>query len=377
MERIFSQCRKELAQFKRDRLTLALAFLLPFMTLIIFGFAIRLEAKDIPLVVQDLNISSLSRAYTEKLFATNQFVAVNSLQGIATNPEVIIDRGMAKTVVIIPPNFDRRIKAGKSSQVQVLVDATDTNNARVIKNIIRATTRSFLRESVMQQVNNQPDNQVDKIVAQVRIWFNPGRKESLYIVPGVYAVILWIYPSLLTAIAMVREKEQGTILQVYASSLSATELLLGKGLAYLIIALSEAILIMILGSLIWGLQLAGEPSTLILGTLFFSADAVAFGLLIGVRSNNQNAAIQGVSLVGFLTALLLSGFIYPLSNIPFPLSLVSNIIPARYYIEITRDAYVRGTGWPGVWFSMVMLIILGLILFNMARRGLSKMQLSP
>ena len=372
MQRIFSQCRKELAQFKRDRLTLALAFILPFMTLIIFGFAIRLEAKDIPLVIQDLNISSLSRAYTEKLFATNQFVAVNSFRGVGTNPEAVIDQGIAKAVVIIPPNFDSQIKAGKSSQVQVLVDATDTNNARVIKNIIRATTRSFLRDSGMQSA----DNQVDKIAAQVRIWFNPGRKESLYIVPGVYGVILWIYPSLLTAIAMVREKEQGTILQVYASSLSATELLLGKGLAYLAIALSEAILIMILGSLIWGLQLAGEPSTLILGTLIFTADAVAFGLLIGVKSNNQNAAIQVVSLVGFLTALLLSGFIYPLNNIPFPLSLVSNIIPARYYIEITRDAYVRGTGWAGVWFSIVMLIILGLVLFNVARRGLSKMQLS-
>jgi ABC-2 type transport system permease protein len=95
-----------------------------------------------------------------------------------------------------------------------------------------------------------------------------------------------------------------------------------------------------------------------------------------VRSSNQNAAIQGVSLVGFLTALLLSGFIYPLSNIPFPLSLASNIIPARYYIEITRDAYVRGTGWAGVWLPMGMLVILGLLLFNVARRVLSKMQLS-
>lgn len=375
MQRIFSQCRKELAQFKRDRLTLALAFMLPLMTLIIFGFAIRLEAKDIPIVIQDLNISFLSRAYTEKLFATNKFVAVNSSASTMRNPEAAIDRGIAKAVIIIPPDFDSQIKAGKSSQVQVLVDATDTNNARVIKNIIQATTRSFLGDKGIQPVNN-PDNRVDKIVARVRIWFNPGRKESLYIVPGVYAVILWIYPSLLTAIAMVREKEQGTILQVYASSLSATELLLGKGLAYLAIALSEAILIMILGSIIWGLQLAEEPSTLILGTLIFTADAVAFGLLIGVRSSNQNAAVQGIALVGFLTALLLSGFIYPLSNIPFPLSLVSNIVPARYYIEITRDAYVRGTGWAGVWGSIAMLIIIGLVLFNVARMGLSKMQLS-
>lgn len=374
MQQIFSQFTKELAQFRRDRLTLALAFVLPLMTLIIFGFAIRLETKDIPIVVQDLNISSLSRAYTEKLFATNKFVPVYNSASTLRNPEIAIDQGIAKVVIIIPPDFDSRIKAGKSSQVQALVDGTDTNNARVIKNIIQATTGAFLRDKGIQPDNINP--QPDKIVPRVRIWFNPGRKESLYIVPGVYAVILWIYPSLLTAIAMVREKEQGTIIQVYASSLNATVFLLGKGLAYLAIALSEAILIMSLGSIIWDLQLAGEPSTLILGTLIFTADAVAFGLLIGVQANNQNAAVQVVALIGFLTALLLSGFIYPLSNIPFPLSLVSNIVPARYYIEITRDAYVRGTGWAGVWSSIIVLIILGLILFNVARRGLSKMQLS-
>jgi len=119
MQRIFSQCNKELAQFKCDRLTLALAFILPFMTLVIFGFAIHLEAKDIPIIVQDLSISNLSRAYTEKLFATNQFVAVNGFQHVVTNPEAAIDRGIAKAVVVIPPDFETQIKAGKSSQVQV------------------------------------------------------------------------------------------------------------------------------------------------------------------------------------------------------------------------------------------------------------------
>lgn len=380
MQRIFSQCIKELSQFRRDRLTLALAFILPLMTLIIFGFAIRLEVQNIPLAIQDLDNTPLSRAYIERLFATNKFIAANEqVQGYKA-PELLIDRGIAKTAIIIPSDFNSRIKNGKASPVQVLIDATDTNNARVINNIIQSTTRAFLRNSQIQ--TNTPSNtssttlpNTDKIIPRIRIWFNPGRKESLYIVPGVYALILWVYPSLLTAIAMVREKEQGTMLQVYASDLRATELLLGKGLAYLIVAIGQSFCIMLIGAIIWNLQLAGSAMPLILGTLIFTADAVAFGLLIGVRASNQNAAIQVVSLIGFLTALLLSGFIYPLSNIPFPLSLVSNIVPARYYIEITRDAYVRGTGWAGVWFALGMLVILGLFLFNMARVGLKKMQL--
>ena len=191
----------------------------------------------------------------------------------------------------------------------------------------------------------------------------------------VYAVVLWVFPSLLSAIAMVREKEKGTILQVYTSSLSATELILGKTLAYLMVGLAVTLVVMGSGSLIFQVGFAGDPTPLLIGTPIYLTAAVLFGVLLGIRSGNQNAAVQGVSLIGFLTAFLLSGFIYPLSNIPFPLSLVPNIVPARYFIVITRDAFVRGIGWTGIWFDMVMLILLGLLLFNIARRLLSQMQL--
>ncbi|WGV25851.1 ABC transporter permease [Halotia branconii] len=380
MKRILSQCQKELAQFRRDRLTLALAFLLPLMSLIIFGFVIRLESKNIPLFVQDFDNSPLSRAYTERLFATNQFEPINNfsfpilnsnknLQSQISNPQDVIDKGLAKAAVVIPPDFSSRIKSDLPSTVQILVDGTDVNNARIIKNSIQATTRFFLRNSGLQ-------SSTDEIIARIRLWFNPGRKESLYIVPGVFAVILWIFPSLITAIAMVREKEKGTILQVYASSLSAEELLLGKALAYLLIGIIQALLIMVISLIIWQLTLVIEPTPLIIGTLIFLTDSIMFGLFIGVRVANQNSAVQAVSLLGFLTALLLSGFIYPISNIPFPLSLFSAIVPARYYINITRDAYVRGTGWPGVWLSIIMLSLLGFLLFNAARKVLKRMQLS-
>lgn len=364
MERILSQCTKELAQFRRDRLTLALAFILPTLTLLIFGFAIRLEAKDIPLLVRDFDRSVLSRQYRDRLFATNQFTPV-SWQG---DPEGALDRGIARAVAVIPPDFSRQIAAGRASEIQVLVDGTDANNARVIRNSIKAATQSFL-----QAENLIPETA--PIEAETRLWFNPGRKESLYIVPGVYGVVLWIFPSLLSAIAMVREKEKGTILQVYASDLSASELILGKSLAYLLVGTGMAIGVMGLGSLIFQLQFAGDPSPLLLGTLIYLWASVMFGLMLGARTDTQNSAVQGVSLVGFLTALLLSGFIYPLSNIPFPLSWVSNVIPARYFIEISRDAFVRGVGWPGVGLDVLVIFLLGIGLFIAARKALSQMQL--
>jgi len=364
MKRILSQCRKELVQFSRDRLTLALAFILPVMTLFIFGFAIRLEAKDIPLLVQDQDRTVFSQNYSDRLFATNLFIPV-VWEG---NPETTLDRGIARAIVVIPPDFSRNLKANKTAEIQAIVDGTDANNARIIRNAIKATTRSFL------QAENLISSTIP-IETATRLWFNPGRQESLYIVPGVYAVVLWIFPSLLSAIAMVREKEKGTILQVYASALTAEELILGKSLAYLIVGIGIAIGVMGLGSLIFQLNFVGDPMPLLLGTILYLWASVMFGLMLGARTSNQNSAVQGVSLVGFLTALLLSGFIYPLSNIPFPLSLVSNIVPARYYIEITRDAFVRGVGWAGIADNLVIIFLLGMVLFLLAIKALSRMQL--
>ncbi|MDX2217210.1 MAG: ABC transporter permease [Oculatellaceae cyanobacterium bins.114] len=368
MKRIWSQCTKELAQFGRDRLTVALAFVLPLLTLLIFGFAIRLEAKNIPIAIQDFDNSPLSRSYIERLFATNQFQAIS---WVGSDPvRATLDSSIAKAAVVIPPDFSRQLKAGLSSEIQVLVDGTDVNNARIIQNSIQAVTRFFLKVSNLQQPPSL------RVIPHTRIWFNPGRKESLYIVPGTCAVILWIYPSLLAAIALVREKEQGTIVQVYASNLSSSELLLGKALAYLAIGLTEAIVVIGLGALLFRLSFAGDPTPLLIGTPIFITASVMFGMVIGSRASNQNAAVQAVATIGFLTAFLLSGFIYPLSNIPFPLSLLSNVVPARYYIDITRDAFVRGTGWSGVWFSVLVLIGISLFLFNVARRNLQRMQIS-
>ncbi|MFH7029979.1 MAG: ABC transporter permease [Heteroscytonema crispum UTEX LB 1556] len=369
MKRIFHQCVKELIQFRRDRLTVALAFALPLITLLLFGFAIRLEAKNIPLAVQDFDRSPTSRAYIERLFATNQFhpVAWGSRENVP-KPNQIIDSGLAKAVVIIPPDFSSHIKANKTSLIQVLIDGTDGNNARVIKNSIRATTRFFLQSNNLQAVPN-------RVIAHIRQWFNPGRKEALYVVPGVFAVNLWIFPSLLSAIAMVRDKEQGTILQIYSTSLSAAELVLGKGLAYLLISLMQALCIIVPGAIIFQLGFAYDPTPFFIATPLYLSASVLFGLFIGSRTSTQSAAVQGVTTTGFLTAYLLSGFIYPVDNIPFPLSIVSYIVPARYYIQVTRDAFVRGTGWAGVWHVPLILFAFCTLLFVASIRILGRMQL--
>ncbi len=376
MQRILAQCKKELAQFKRDRLTLGLAFILPLISLFIFGFAIRLEAQHIPLYIQDFAQTPLSNSYIESLWANDQFKTpspsqLSFLQNQSSqinNYQEIIDRGIAKVVVVIPAEFSRNINSQKKSNVKVIVDGSDVNNARIIKNTIQRITTNFLKQSGLNR-------SAPKIIPKIQIWFNPERQEALYLIPGVYGVILWLYPSLLTAIAIAREKEEGTMLKIYTSDISATEFLLGKWLAYLIIGMGQASLIMVIGAIIWNLKLVVEPTSLFIGTLLFLANSVSLGLMIGVKSDNQIGAIQGVNPIVLITGYAFSGFIYPLSNLPFPLSLIPNFVPLRYYITITRDAYVRGIGWGDVWFSIIMLIVLGILIFNNARNNLKQMQL--
>ena len=365
MKRIFAQATKELAQFSRDRLTVALALILPLGMLLIFGYAIRLETKNIPLSVQDLDNSPLSRSYIERLFATNQFIPT-PLAG--TSPLSSLDLGTAKATVVIPPTFSQDVIEGGST-VQVLVDGTDVNNARVIQNSIRGVTNFFIQS--LPNTILPPS-----IMARVRIWFNPGRQESLYIVPGIWGVVLWVFPSMLSAIALVREKEQGTAIQVYASDLNSTEWLLGKGLAYWLVAIAQATIVMLVSAILFDLRLRASLILLLLGTGIYLAAAVSFGLFIGARAGNQNGAVQGTAVAGFLTSFLLSGFIYRLENIPFPLSLISKIVPARYYILLTRDAFVRGSGWSSVWYVPLIVGAIGLLLFRAATKIMQKMQLS-
>ncbi len=367
MNRVAVQCIKELRQFVRDRLSVALAFGLPALSMLLYGFATRLEIKNIPLVVQNLDNSALSRSFIERLYTNEQFVPVRCPGGDLV--KTVLNRGIAEAVVIIPPEFARKLRAGLPSPVEALIDGTDVNNARVIKNSIIATTNSFLDIEGLSPFR-------PLIHPQVRLWFNPGRKESLFVVPGAFGIVLLIYPALLCALAMARETEQGTILQIYASSLTASEFILGKVAAYVIVGIAETLLVLLIGFVVFHLSVAGDALLFTLGTLLYLIDACLYGLMIAVGAKTQNAAVQAVAFGGFTPALLLSGYLYPVRNIRYPFNLVADFVPARYYIELSRDTFVRGAGWAGQWFVPVFLTLVGLLLFRIARKRLGRMQIS-
>jgi ABC-2 type transport system permease protein len=377
LKRLWTLSYKELTQLRRDPFSLMLVFLMPLITILIYGFAIRLIISEIPLVVQDFDNTYLSRAFIDRINASGQFELVKPSTyrsyipsfAVKATPLEILDRGIAKAVVIIPPEFTRRITTGESTQIQVLIDGTDINNARVTRSALRGLTTFFLNDKHLQHYTTS-------ITTKIRLWSNSGGKESTFIVPGVYALILWVYPAIFAALSMSREKEQGTLIQVYTANLSNVHFLLGKGFAYFLIGLVQISFAMGIGFFLFGLSWIGDPSPLIVATPIYLVSSVSFGLLIGIRSNSRIVAVQNISLLGYLTTSFLTGIYHPLRNVPFPLSLISNILPARYYSEITRNAFIRGSGWSGVWFFVVVMAMLGFLLFRAATRAFERMKLS-
>ncbi|MGH9899017.1 MAG: ABC transporter permease [Pyrinomonadaceae bacterium] len=365
MRRIIAQARKELTQVFRDKLTLVLALVLPPILLALLGTAISLKVTDLPIVVQDLDQSPLSRSYIDAHRVSLTFRIVELPVGM--HPDEALDTNRARGAIIIPEHFGRDVLRGQESQVQWLIDASDANTANIMRGSTVAVTQAFTAQL-------RPTERGPAIMARPRLWYNPGLEAKKYIGPSMFAVTLALFPPLLAALAMSREGEQKTILQVYVSSISAHEYLLGKMLAYTIIALAEWVLSLVVAFALFGLRFAGDPMPLLIGTILYLVCNVNFGILIGAGIPNQAAAIQVVQLGGFLLSFLLSGAIFPISNIPAGLRWISSIVPARYYIEIVRDAFVRGGGWATVWNAPLVLALLALIFFALAWRSMRHMQ---
>jgi ABC-2 type transport system permease protein len=250
----------------------------------------------------------------------------------------------------------------------MLVDGSDANTAKLIQGYAAQVVRAYVQSTAGA-------SRPSPVRAEIRLWFNPGRDSKKFYGPGYFVLGLSMFTPLLAALAMSKESEQKTILQVYASSIPAHEFLLGKILAFMVIALIEWLLCMAGLFTYFGLGPAGDMTPFFVGTILYTFCVAAFGTLVGVAIPSQAAAIQAVSLGGFLLAFLLSGLIFPVENIPAGLRWISNIIWARYYIQLVRDALLQGGGWPAMWFPVLMIGTIGAVFYLLAWRTMRRMQL--
>jgi ABC-2 type transport system permease protein len=361
MRRIIAQARKELTQIVRDRRSLALALLFPLAQLMLMGSAISLSVNDLPLVVQDFDDSPVSHRYIDAFRASITFHVVS--WPLDRQPEEAFPSNRARAALIIPRHFGRDVARGGAAPVQMLIDGSDSNTAQLLSGYAAEITRGF-------NANNS-----DAVRASVRLWFNPGRSSKRFYGPGIFVLVLSLFPSLLASLSLSRETQQKTIVQVYASGVSAHEFLLGKIAAYMVIAVCECVLLLGVLFISFGAGVAGDPTPFLLSTLLYAFCVSAFGTLIGAAIPDQASAMQVVALFSYLLIFLLGGLIFPIANIPAGLRWISNLIWGRYYIDIVRDALLRGGGWPAVWFPVAAIAALGAAFYAMAWRTMRGMQL--
>jgi ABC-2 type transport system permease protein len=364
MRRIIAQARKELTQLVRDRLALGLALVLPVALTALMGTTVSLTVTDMPIVIQDLDQTPLSRQYADA-FRTSLTYHVVTLPP-ATSPERMLAAGRARAALIVPEHFERELRRHRPVQTQLLVDATDGNTAKIVRGTAGQVTNAFAR-----QWGGAP---APVIQTATRLWFNPGRDPRKFYGPGFLVLGLSIFPTVLAALAMSREGEQKTILQVYVSSISAHEFLLGKILAGMVVGVAQCTLLALLMFTLFGLRFAGDPTPLIAASALFVFCVMSFGSLVGAAIPNQAAAVQAVALGGFLLAFLLSGLIFPIENIPDGLRWISNFVQARYYVLVVRDAFLQGGGWPAVWWAVLAIGGIGLVFYVLAWRTMRRMQ---
>ncbi len=365
MKRVVSQIRKELIQFVRDWRTLALALVLPLFMLLLLSVALSLRVDDLPVVVQDFDNSPASQRFIDAFRASITFHVVSwPLGGRAEEPLV---SSAARAVLIIPQHFGRDVARGADTPVQLLVDASDANTAKLVAAYATQITRAY-------NLTTQGIADPGPVRTAVRLWYNPGLSSRKFYGPGIFVLALSMFPPLLAALAMAREVGQKTILQVYVSSIPAHEFLLGKIAAYTLVALAEGVVMLVVLFTYFGLSLVGDPTPFVVATLLYAVCVASFGTMVGATIPSEVAAMQVVALGGFLLVFLLSGLIVPVENIPAAIRWISNFVWGRYYIEIVRNALLQGGGWPAVWPKVLIIAAITGVFYAIAWRHMRRMQ---
>jgi len=353
--RLLALARKESIQLRRDPRSLAMAFVLPVVLVLLFGYAISFDVDHIPLAVHDGDHSVQSRALVDAFRASGSFdlVATLARQGQA---DEVLTTGRALMVLNIPPGYGAAIVSGEPATVQALVDGSDANTAAIAVNYAEATSRGTTAAL---------------IVPEIRVWYNETLDSRLTIVPGLVAVIMMIIAAMLTSLTLSREWERGTMEQLAATPVHPLEVILGKLLPYLAIGLFDMAVTVVLGLVIFEVPFRGSYFHLLLASVFFLVGGLGLGIFVSAVLRSQLLATQVSMLVTYLPGFLLSGFAFDIANMPAPLQAISYLVPARYFITITRGIFLKGVGPSVFWrdgIAMAAYAIIGLALAARAFR---------
>jgi ABC-2 type transport system permease protein len=336
--RLSAIARKEFLQIRRDARSLYLAFILPILLLMLFGYAISFDIRNIRMAVLDQSQSAGSRELIESFESSGYFTIVGRLARAADADRVLGD-GSAKLVLVIPPSFAADLGSGRAADVQLLLDGSDANTATIAQNYADAIVSRYSTDVILRG-----RNVTLPVRAESRVWYNETLESRNMIVPGLVAVIMSIIAAMLTALTIAREWERGTMEQLAATPVHRLEVVIGKLIPYVGIGLFDVAVATVLGLTVFGVPLRGDVLLLAVMTLLFLLGALGLGMFISAAMKSQMLATQVAMIATFLPALLLSGFIFSIATMPWVLKAVSRVVPARYYVSVTKGIFLKGVG---------------------------------
>ena len=349
---------------RHDPTVVALFLLLPFVQIYAWSTSPSLVPYGLIVAVQDLDRTPLSQMYTDGIRAALSYEVLPLAPG--QRYEELLDRAEARGAVVIPENFQRDFYAGKTVEVQWVIDGTQLKNAGKVKSGAAGVTNY-----VMSQI--RPPGGSPPIQPKVRFWFNPGKKGYNYYAPGAFVIGIALFTPLMAALSFSRERAKGATVRVFTSDISAHEFVIGKIAAFTLVGLVQAVLCFAFIVQVFELEPVGDPAPFLFGTVIYTLCNVTIGALIGVQVEGEVSAIGLAKTYGGVLTFVFSGHLFPLTHTPYPFGWLPGILPATHYHSIVRDFFQRAVGWRGVWDDTAILIGLTLVSFFFVWRKIRKL----
>jgi ABC-2 type transport system permease protein len=363
-QRIKAIVRKESIQIARDPFSLAMGFLMPLMLLFIFGYAISLDVDELTTVVNDLDKTSASRELVKQFTASGYFKIVKQVDRYQ-DIDYYLDSGRARVAIAIPVDFLSKAVTHKGARFQIIVDGSDSNTATIAlgyaSGIAEQAIRRFAGVSVAPVID-----------VRARVWYNPELKSKNFIIPGLVAVIMAVVGALLTSLTVAREWERGTMEQLISSPVKVPELIIGKLLPYFVIGLIDVLFSAGLGVFLFEVPLKGSLIALVVVSSIFLFGVLSLGILVSILAKSQVLACQVAIIASYLPAFLLSGFMFAIPNMPKALQILSYVVPARYFVGMLKDIFLKGNPISFFLFDAALLLGFGTLLFALANVKLKK-----
>jgi ABC-2 type transport system permease protein len=362
--------KKEFRQILRDRRTLTILLFVPAFFLLLFGYALNFDIKHVKLAVEDRDHSVESRELVAAFLNSGYF----DLALTVRSPEELrraMDTNAARAALVIPENTGRAILRGQPAPVQVVINGDNANTAATVLGYVMTIVQTVSSNLVVERMGL---TLTPPVKVEPRIWFNPELKSALFLVPGLIGFIGMITGTISTALSVVREKERGTWEQVRMAPINTVSYVVGKTLPYLGLSLVSAMAIMFASMLLFELPMRGSWGSLLLIATLFLLGAVATGLLVSTISDSQLVAFQVALILAFLPTFLLSGFIFPIQNMPKPIQIITNVVPARYFLVALRGIVLKGVGLATVWRDVLALAVYATVVLGLASVRLAKEQ---